>query len=267
MISIIIVNFNTGKFIFRCIDSISKFLLEDNQDKEIIVVDNNSSDGSCEKLKIRKDIRLVENNENLGFARAVNRGLQIAKGDFIFILNPDTVLTKDSVGHLFEFARQNKEVGIVAPKLLNPDGSVQPSCYHDPTLLAALREYFWGIRDSFQKYAPKGSVPVRVDAVVGAAMLIPRKVINRVGTFDERYFMYFEDLDYCRRVRKEGFNVYYLPKSKIYHEHGGVTRTVPASARRWLIESSIVYHGKMGHNLLTLILWLGQKWRKFNESI
>lgn len=264
MISIIIVNFNTGKFIFRCIDSISKFLLKD---KEIVVVDNNSNDGSLEKLKIRKDIRLVENNENLGFAKAVNRGLQIAKGDFIFILNPDTELTKDSVGYLFEFARQNKEVGIVAPKLLNPDGSVQPSCYHDPTLLAAFREYFADIKGAFSKYAPPGSEPVKVDSVVGAAMFLSRRVIDKVGMFDERYFMYFEDLDYCRRIRNKGFNVYYLPRSKIYHEHGGVTRTVPESAKRWLIESSIVYHGKMGHNLLTLILWLGQKWSKLNESI
>lgn len=267
MVSILIVSYNTKNFIIPCIQSIERFAPKGT---EVIVVDNSSTDGSLEELKAQsaklktttQELKLIENSKNLGYAKAVNLGIKASSGEYIFILNPDTKLTKDTIDKLLEYALLRKNLGIIAPKLLNPDGSLQASCFNEPTLFGAIKEYFFGIKGTFEKYAPKGDKPVEVDAVVGAAMFIPRTVVDKVGMFDERYFMYFEDLDYCRRVRHAGFAVCYLPKSKVIHAHGGVTKTVREKARQWLIESSIVYHGAIGHTLLTTILWLGQKWQK-----
>ncbi|MBI4058836.1 glycosyltransferase family 2 protein [Candidatus Microgenomates bacterium] len=258
MISIIIVSYNTKKFLLPCLASIKKFA---PKDKEVIVIDNNSTDGSVEKLQ-KQDIQLIENKENLGFAKAVNIGIREARGEYLFILNPDTKVTKDAIQKMVEFIKDGNNVGIAAPRLLNLDGSIQPSCYHEPTIWAAIKEYFFNIMEAFNKYAPSGNKPVKVDAVVGAAMLISRGTVERVGLLGEKFFMYFEDLDYCRRVRKEKLAIYYLPEAQIYHVHGGVTSTVKEMANRWLIESSKLYHGLISYTLLSLILKLGQKWQK-----
>ncbi len=263
MVSIIIVNYNTKNFIIQCLNSIGKYAPKDT---EVIVVDNASTDESMEEIKItNQKLKVIENKENLGYAKAVNQGIKVAKGDYLFILNPDTKLTKDAIDKLLEFTKIHPDAGVVAPQLLNSDGSVQPSCYHEPTIFNAIKEYFLGIKSAYDKYAPRGNTPKQVDAVVGAAMFIPKITIEKVGLLDERFFMYFEDLDFCRRVRRSGLSVYYLPTSEIFHEHGGVTRTVPEQARNWLIQSSIIYHGRVKHTLLTIVLWLGQKWKRLVE--
>lgn len=265
MVSIIIVNYNTKKFIIPCLESIKKYA---PKGAEVIVIDNNSSDGSVEALNDlrfnNKDLRLIENQKNLGYARAVNQGIKAANGDYLFVLNPDTRLTKSVINQLLNFTLLHKGVslGVVSPRLLNMDGSVQASCYHEPTIIGAAKEYFFGIKGAFGKYAPRGDEPVIVDAVVGAAMFIPCNTINKVGLFNESYFMYFEDLDYCRKARNAGLKIYYLPTAKVYHAHGGVTKTVGDKARQWLVESSLVYHGKMMHTFITITLWLGQKFRR-----
>lgn len=263
MVSIIIVNYNTKKFIIPCLESIKKYA---PQETEIIVVDNASTDDSIAvtrnlKLKI-KNLKLIESKENLGYAKAVNQGIKASTGDYLFVLNPDTRLTSGAIDTLINLTLLHKSVTMIGPRLLNPDGYIQPSCYHEPTIWGATKEYFLNVKGSFVKFAPKSNYPVKVDAVVGAAMFIPRQVINKVGMFNEKYFMYFEDLDYCRRVRLGGLSVYYLPKAQIYHEHGAVTKTVPKEAMSWLVESSKVYHGVVKHYLLNFILWLGQKWQK-----
>ncbi len=260
MVSIIIVNYNTKRFIIPCIKSIERFAPKDT---EIIVVDNASTDGSVEELKtITKNLKLIANKENLGYAKAVNRGIKSSHGDYLFILNPDTKLTDGAVDELLTFSETHEDAGVVAPQLLNPDGFVQPSCYHEATVFSAIKEYFLGIKGAYDKYVPRGDTPTRVDAVVGAAMFVPLSTVKKVGLLDERFFMYFEDLDYCRRVRLSSLRVYYLPKARVYHEHGAVTRTVPEKARKWLINSSKIYHGLVKHTLLTIVLWLGQKWKR-----
>lgn len=258
MVSIIIVNYNSKGFIVSCINSISKYA---PRDTEVIVVDNSSTDGSVDLLKSVKSITLIRNKYNLGYAKAINIGIKSANGDYIFILNPDTKLYEGVIDNLKSFAQKNNKVGIVAPKLLNRDGSLQDSCYHEPGIINAFKEYFLGVRSAFRKYAPRGQEPVAVDAVVGAAMFIPRKIIDEVGMFNDKYFMYFEDLDFCRKVRENGFEIFYLPSAVIYHEHGGVTKTVGVVANSWLADSSKKYHGILKYHMLTLVLLLGQKWR------
>ncbi len=272
MLSIIIICLNNKNLVLDCIDSITK---EGSSIKnEIIVVDNGSSDGTqvaVKKLqKKMRDLYLIENNRNLGYAKANNIGIKKAKGEYILLLNSDIIVKKHSLGRLYEFAKSRPDAGVVGPKLLNIDKTLQPSCFYFPTVRNAIREYWFGEKGLFEKYAPKGNKPVAVDAVVGAAFLITPKALKTVGSLDERYFAYFEDIDYCRNVWRAGLKVYYLPKAEIIHYHGatfdGKTfRKAVEPEDRWrrLIPGSKIYHGLLKHYLLTAILWTGQKWQKF----
>ena len=282
-LSIIIVSFNTKKLLGECLKSLivnkQSLSLRDGKwqmvDSEVIVVDNASEDGSS--LMVGKDfpqVKLIENQENLGYAAANNQALRQvstpsstrgAQGKDCLLLNPDTRVKPGSLELLIQFARKHPEVGIVGAKLVNPDGSVQPSVYHFPTLWRAIREYWFGQKNVYEKYAPKGKKPVEVEAVTGAAMLIPRKTIEKIGLLDEKYFMYFEDLDYCRRVRGAGFKAYYLPEAEILHYHGQSAVRVGSKAYQYLVQSSKIYNGLIKYYLLFLILWIGQKWQKIFE--
>lgn len=267
LISIVIVNFNTKKLIKNCIESIFKAKPKVNY--EIIIIDNGSNDGSCEFLKnisakYPKTISLYLNKQNLGYASANNQGIKKSKGKYILLLNSDTLVLKDSLENLYEFAQKtNSRIGIIGGQLLNPDGSIQESVFNLPTLGRAIRQYWFGEKEILDKYAPKDEVPREVEAVVGAAFLITPYARKKVGLLNERYFMYFEDLDYCRRVKRASLKVYYLPSAKFIHYHGASGEKAGRKLQnRRLIESSKIYHGLMKYYLLTSVVWLGQKWRK-----
>lgn len=236
------------------------------QDTEIIVVDNGSEDGSVEMVEKFK-VELIKNKNNFGFAKANNQGIRIAKGEYILLLNSDTEVKPGCLEKLVEFAKEHSWAGVIGARLLNPDGSIQPSVYHFPTLLRAMKEYWLGQKGTCEKYAPKDKRPVEVEAVVGAAMLIPKKVFDKVGLLDERYFMYFEDLDFCRRVKRAGLKVLYLPQAEIIHHHGASGKEIPEETRKWLTESSKIYQGFLKHYLINLVIWSGQKWQRFLEKI
>lgn len=269
-LSVIIVSFNTKKL---TLDSINSVLNEGSSIKrEIIVVDNNSHDGSKEALRkvadTKKGVSLIENKDNVGFAKANNQAIKKAKGEYIFLLNSDTVVKKNSLKALIDFTKSKEDAGVVGARLLNKDGSIQESCVHFPTIKNALKEYFLGEKGLFNKYAPKGKSAQVVDALVGAAFLITPKALSEVGLLDERYFFYFEDIDYCRKVKKKGLKVYYFPKSEIYHYHGASGKKIADEENQWrrLVPSSKIYHGQVKHYLLTFILWLGQKWQKIKTT-
>jgi len=265
-LSIVIVNFNTKKLVLDCLDSIAKE--GSSLKKEVIVVDNASSDGSPEAFKKLK-IKAIFNKENLGYAKANNQGIKIAKGKFLLLLNSDTLVKKGSLEALIKFAESHPDAGVVGSRLYNLDGTVQPSCFHFPTVKNAILEYWFGHKGLFDKFAPKGEKSQTVDAVVGASFLITPEARRRVGFLDERYWTYFEDIDYCRQVRKKGLKVYYLPSSEIIHYHGvSFKQVAPDDATRWrrLIPSSRVYHGTFKHYLINIIIRLGQKWQKILKS-
>ncbi|KKU47428.1 MAG: Glycosyl transferase family 2 [Candidatus Woesebacteria bacterium GW2011_GWF2_46_8] len=269
-LSVIIVNLNTKKLTEDCIKSI---LSEGSQiSKEIIVVDNGSSDGSVEvlrRLKKEGKIDLVENKGNFGYAKANNQGIRRAKGKYLLLLNNDTIVHKGALGELVDFAGKTPSAGVVGSKLLNIDGTLQASCYRFPTLTNAIKEYWLGEKGLFGKYAPKGKKPVAVDALVGAAFLITPAAFKKVGILDERYFAYFEDVDYCRKVWQKGLKVYYLPSSEIMHYHGATFKKMAKREDQWrkLIPGSKIYHGVVKHYVINTILWLGQKWEKiFKKS-
>lgn len=270
-LSIIIVSFNTKKLTE---DAINSILSEGSEiSKEILVVDNNSEDDSAGMLKEYsselKDFRIILNNGNLGFAKANNQAIKISKGEYILLLNPDTIVKRGDLGKLVEFAEKTSDAGVVGPRLLNADGSLQKSCYHFPTIWRAIKEYWFGQRGHFGQFAPKSKNPITVDALVGAAFLITPKALKKVGILDERYTFYFEDIDYCRRVAKSGLKVYYFPGAEIVHLVGASGKKLADPKNQWrrLIPSSKVYHGILGHYILTAVIWLGQKWEKiFKKS-
>jgi len=262
-VSVIIVSYNTKKLTLQCIKSV----LNEGSDlkKEIIVVDNASSDGSREEIrKIKSGCRIIVNDINLGFAKACNLGIKSAKGKYILLLNSDTKVKKQSIKKLIDFADKSKKIGAVGPKLLNPGGTVQASVFRQPTVKRAFRQYFLNDGKLLDKYAPGDKKPVSVEVLVMAAFLISPEAKEKVGLLDERYFMYYEDFDYCKRVLEKGLKIYYLPLAEVVHHHGA---SAGESRGQWRIlrDSSLIYHGVLGHYLFNFILWSGQKWQNFSK--
>lgn len=265
-LSIVVVNMNTKDLTLECVESVREE--GSDIDWEIIMVDNGSTDGSVESFRRLENemdnFTFIGNDKNEGYAKANNQGIKVAQGDYVLLLNNDTVVEKKALEKLLSFAKRKKDAGVVAPRLLNKDGSIQDSCYHFPTTLNALKEYWLLQKGSFEKYAPKGKKIREVDAVVGAAFLMTPEALKRVGMLDERYFAYFEDIDYCREVWRNGLKVYYYPKVEILHYHGATFKKLASKKDQWrkLIPSSKIYHGLLKHYVLNFILWSGQKWQK-----
>lgn len=259
-LSIIIVNYNTKDLTLACVDSILK--CNPKLTYEIILVDNGSTDGSAElfhKIQGNK-LRVILHQKNLGFSKANNSGIKKALGQYILLLNSDTEIKRGTLEALVEFAKHTPSVGIVAPRLLNSDGSLQASAFRLPTPKLAFQEYWLG-KKVYEKYVPRVIKPIEVEAVVAAAILITPQAINRAGLLDERYFMYFEDLDYCRKVRAVGLKIYYLPEVEVIHHHGASGKSLATQGDQWkrLIPSSKLYHGTFKHYLINGIIWSGQK--------
>lgn len=269
ILSIVIVNLNTKDLTIGCLRSIEKEAKDLNF--EVLLTDNGSNDGSVEafqKIKNQKfwknKLTLILNNSNTGYGKANNQGIKKAKGKYVLLLNNDTVIHKNSLQKLIKFADDTPDAGVVGSKLLNIDGTLQMSCFNFPTLKNAILEYFFGKKGLFDKFAPVGKNPVTVDSVVGAVFLMTPKALKKVGILDERYFAYFEDIDYCRQTWKQGLKVYYLPESVITHYHGATFKKLSNDAERWkkLIPSSKIYHGLINHYIINAVIWIGQKWRK-----
>lgn len=275
-ISIIIVNFNTKALLKRCLESTAVSCELSTINGEVIVVDNGSTDGSIEMVKsmVRGSVlkmHLIENESNLGFAKAVNQALRqvytersrSAEGEVFLLLNSDTQIKTGALKELLDFEEKVKPA-VIGARMLSPDGSVQGSCFYLPTVERAIDQYWFGGKKYFEKYFPEGSSPVEVEAVSGGAMLISKGVINKIGLLDERYFMYFEDLDFCRRAKKAGFKIYYLPSAEIIHEHGASGKHLADLENQWkrLIPSSKTYHGLLRYYIIGFIIKTGQKIRK-----
>jgi GT2 family glycosyltransferase len=276
-VSFIIVSFNTRDLLQRCVDSIYKSTF--GATFEIIVVDNGSSDGSPELMKKNNSwVTVIQNTENFGFARASNQGAARATGEYLFFLNSDTEVVSNAFRELASYLKKHADVGLVAPRLLNGDHSVQASCFHFPGIVNTVRAYWLGQKYLAAKFVPPGQQPMAVDAVVGAALMIPNRVFHEMNGFDERYFFYFEDLDLCRRLHQKGLAIIYYPRVSLVHflgksgEKAGSFRFLRESllypvkkilgtrqagkTQEYLLESSIVYFGWFRHVLITLLIKL-----------
>lgn len=269
-LSIVIANFNTKELTLKCLEGVEKEGV--GLDYEVIVIDNGSGDDSWEALsKLKennKNLILIRNEENLGYVKANNQGIKKSRGKYVLLLNSDTYLKQDSLKELIEFAEEHEDAGVIGPKLLNTDGSVQASCFRFPTIKNAVLQYWFGKKGLYDKYIPNGDNPSEVDSLVGAAFLITPKALEKIGKLNEKYWAYFEDIDYCRRVHKAGLKVYYYPKAEVVHHHGASFSKLADKDEQWkrLVPSSKIYHGLFKHYLINFILWFGQKWRKYSKS-
>lgn len=262
-VSIITVGFKSQDTILPFLDSISKS--KDGLTKEIIVVNNMKDEVSDLARNHKTKPTVITNETNLGFSKAINIGLSISKGEYIFILNPDTKLKPLTIKKLFQFASSHKGLGAVAPKLLDLGGKVQASVFRFPTILNAIRKYFFGCKNCFGKYYP-GNSTTKVDVAVMAALFIPREVITRLGGLDERFFLYYEDIEYCHRLHQHRLPIYYYPKASVYHQHGASGNFV-FHLHSPLLKSSRIYHGYLYSQTLNLVLNIGQKMHKLFRLI
>jgi len=226
-ISVIIVNYNVRYFIEQCILSIID--ASKNLNIEIIVVDNNSSDNSCQFIqKNYPQIKLISNKINVGFAKANNQGVKIASGKYILILNPDTVIAEDTLEKVFEFVERKTNLGITGVKLIDGSGNFLPESKRGiPTPRVSFNKLF-GIstKQTGKYYAAhlQENESGVVDVLVGAFMFLQKSIYNEVKGFDEDYFMYGEDIDLSYKVLKKGYLNYYYPETKIIHYKGESTK-------------------------------------------
>jgi GT2 family glycosyltransferase len=244
-LSIIIVSWKVRELLKKCLQSIE--LARDNLVVEIFVVDNNSQDGTVEMVKVEFPwVKLIVNDRNLGFTRANNLALKQARGEYMLLLNPDTELNTKTLSRGLEFMRQHPDCGVLGPKMFYSDGSLQPSVRRFPTIwpillmLFKLPKIFPNLK-SVEKYLAIDfdyTKEQEVDQVLGAFMLMPKTVLDKVGLLDERFFVWFEEVDLCRRIKDDGYKVIYSPDISIIH-YGGKSFSQQALVKnQWLFFSS-----------------------------
>lgn len=246
-LTVITVTYNNEGVINDYLDSLKNL----PRISEVVIIDNNSTDNTVNILKKRKEIKLIESMENLGFSKACNLGAKNSNGEYLLFLNPDTKILDNAISKLLEFYKSHKNSGVVAPQLIEADGSIQPSVRKFPTVWGAIEEFYLGKTNAYEAYVPEGSDPIKVDAVFGAAMLIERQVFNVIGGFDEKYFMYYEDIDLCKKIKQRGLEIYYIPGSKVIHKVGG---SISLKKLDWIKQSTRIYHGYINNFFLYLVL-------------
>lgn len=229
-LSIVIVSFNTKALLSSCIDSILKYTK--NIKFEIVVVDNNSEDGSAETAK-KLGARVIKNKSNLGFAMANNQGLKISKGKYILFLNSDTLISSNVLSDMIVFLDQNPKAGIATCSLLFKNGNLQSTGGYFPTLprvfmwMMFLDDIPWFdmMITSYHPHKNYFKSFHKQDWVTGAFLLTKRGILDRIGGWDESYFMYVEEVDLCFRIKKLGYEVWYSPIWNIIHYGGASSKT------------------------------------------
>ncbi len=253
-LAIIIVNWNTRQLLLDCLDALPNATRGIHA--EIWVVDNGSSDGSVAAVQARHpEVRIIANRENRGFAAANNQAIRASDSRHVLLLNSDTLPAGDSLSALVHFLDQHPRVGIVGPKLLNGDGSVQLSYASFPTLASELTGRNLRRRQRFA--TSDGSTAYRVDWIGGACFAIRRTAIEQFGLLDERYFMYTEEADWCFRARQTGWEVCYLPGVEVVHLGGQSSRMVSTRMKAELYRSKLRFFGKHYGPLRTYLLGTG----------
>ncbi len=231
-LTIIIVNYNVISVLENCLRSVQIAL--QNIDNEVFVVDNNSADNSCNVL--RNDfpwVKLIENSENVGFAKANNQAIQQSSGEYILLLNPDTIVEPDSFSKMLDFADNHPKLGGLGIKMVDANGKFLPESKRGvPTPFVAFCKLF-GISKLFPKsdffnHYYLGAMPNdeinEIEILAGACMLLRKSVVDEIGWLDEKYFLYGEDIDISYRILLHGYSNYYLPTTQITHLKGASTK-------------------------------------------
>ena len=262
-INIIIVNYKMKDQIDRCLASLLADFVGDTVSVHIVVVDNASHDGIETLLKEKyPSVQCIAQSENIGFGRAQNVGIASAESKYHFVLNPDTYFYpgEHTLKKLYDFMEANPRVGVVGPKILYPDGSLQYSCYRFPTFWQPIfSRTQWGQKGRGKKmhefllmkdFDHNRAMPV--DWVMGSAMLVRSDAMKQVGLFDDRFWMYYEDSDWCRRMWEAGWAVYYVPSIKIEHVHNRDSAKIPGAFKALIKNNLARVH---------VMSWLKYMWK------
>lgn len=255
-LSIIIVNWNTRQFLFECLSSVAESMQVSTASTEVLVIDNASTDGSQSLVREQFPwVKLTANSENVGFARANNQALQQASGKYLLLLNSDTIVHAGALDNLLMALESQPKAGAAGPKVLNPDGTLQP-CYGSlPSILSEIVGPYaldvftkpWGrIGAHWRRQAVASQECQRVERVSFACTLIRREALTQVGLLDERFAFYSEDYDWFYRLRRAGWQAIYCPQAVITHHWGGSSKMRSEWAERQLYRSKRIYYRK--HN-------------------
>ena len=254
-LSIIIVSWNVRDLLAACLNSIDPHC-------EIIVVDSASSDDTVAMVSREYPwVKLIAQQENVGFTRGNNIGLSAAEGEYMMLLNPDTQVIEDALIKMVEFLDANPEVGIVGPQTFNTDGTHQSTRRRFPTLLTAIFESTWlqpfaprRILDHFYVRDVEDSATADVDWVQGSALMARREVYEQIGGLDEHYIMFSEEMDWCKRAKIAGWRVAYLGDAHIIHHGGKSTEQVTARKHIYFQSSKLYYFRKFHGAAAALVL-------------
>ena len=247
-LSVVILNYNVRYFLEQCIRS-AQYAIR-NLDAEIIIIDNDSSDDSCAMVKeLFPEIKLIENKENVGFSKANNQAVLVAKGEYVCILNPDTAVTEDTFQASLLFAENTPKMGALGTCLIDGTGNFLPESKRNlPTPRASLLKLAGIVKSYYATELDENDIgPVAV--LVGAFMLLKRSVYNEVGGFDEDYFMYGEDIDLSYKITKAGYQNYYFGTSDVLHYKGESTQKDGAYLNRFYGAMHIFYKKHFNTNM------------------
>ncbi len=270
-VSIIIVNYNVKDLVLQALKSVFQYT-SPNISFEVIVVDNNSSDGSAEAIsKEFPEVILVRNENNSGFPQANNVGFKLAKGEYIFMLNPDTELIEDSISTLLKYCQSHPDLALIAPKLLNTDGSHQISAWRFPTITSIFAEmYYLNFFLKKKNYQDKDlTKPFEADSFSGAALFFSSKTLEQIGPLDEHLF-WIEDIDFCYRIHLAGKSMHYVPSTSIIHHSGSSAKKSYVISLSNQIFNKIKYfkkhHSPLSAQVVVIISFLHsiQKWLLFS---
>ena len=252
-VSVIIVNYNARFFLKNCLESVHA--AAEGTDAEIIVVDNHSSDGSCRMLEEDyPGVHRICNSENLGFSMANNQGASQARGEYLLILNPDTILAEDTLKNLLAWFGRHPEAGAAGVSFIDGKGGFLPECKRNfPTVRVALMKLL-GHSDGYYASALGSGENAPVEVLTGAFMFLRRSLFEQMGGFDEEFFMYGEDIDLSYRILQAGYRNYYLGQNTVIHYKGESTVKDSSYYRNFYGALRIFYNKHFGNNLVSLFL-------------
>jgi N-acetylglucosaminyl-diphospho-decaprenol L-rhamnosyltransferase len=268
-LSVIIVSWNVREYLAKCLDSLGTI----GNEPEVIVVDSGSTDGTVDMLRSRyPGVRLLPQAENIGFTRGNNIGLAAAQGRYLMLLNPDTEIIDDTLRQMVVYLDAHPDVGVVGPHTLNSDGSHQSTRRRFPTFATALFESTWlqrlaprRVLDRYYVRDIRDTDTADVDWVQGSALMLRREVYAQIGGLDEKYIMFSEEMDWCKRAKLAGWRVVYLGGARIIHHGGKSTDQVVASRHIYFQQSKLRYFRKFHGSPVALALRLFLIGNYFNQ--
>lgn len=250
LLSIVVVNWNVKTLLANCLESLQADLQSlAERGAEVWVVDNASTDGSVTMLQKQFPwVKLVENAKNVGFATANNQAIRQSTGQYVLLLNPDTVIKPQALLKLVDFLEATPQAGAVGAHILNEDESLQTSSYPAPTLPRELWRLFhldalWPY-SSYRMADWRLDEPHPVDSLLGACILLRRQVLDQVGLLDEGYFMFSEEIDLCYRIKQAGWSIYWLPEARVIHYGGQSTQQAATAMFLSLYRGKLIYFRK-----------------------